>query len=249
VFRHLQCLIQGAAAAGSVVRGRRRLFHPVGVVVAGVLDIEDAEAPVSPSGILASPGPHSVVVRLSKALATTGERPDFLGVAVRTDPDGERGDLLFVSAGNAIGLRHMLLPATDWLSASYTTLAPMQTAGGSFVLGLQPIASRRVPASMAALVGAISERPISARLLAAPVLGDWRQVGSLVLRGPVQSDEQRPLTFQPVLRPPDGLRPGRLHAALREPAYEGSQRARGAIVGQPSGGRQSVGVRVGRVSP
>lgn len=209
----------------TVFRGLARLrgrpaFHPRGVLLGGELQIDDARSAV---GAALGPGPHRVLVRLSKGAGTPGALPDLLGVAVRVEPDGTRDavDLLFTSS-TAGGV--LLAPARGWRTATYSTLLPYDTAAGRVRLLVEPEPREPdPPADPRAVPDAVRARSLRFRLVEARPR-DRRAVATLVL------GEERTgrVAFDPVLHQHPRLRPVRLLAGLRARAYSGSRRGRHA---------------------
>lgn len=89
--------------AGVARLRHRRALHPRGTVADATLALD----PGSALGIALGPGPHRVVVRLSRGLGVRPPLPDVHGVAIRLERDGATVDLLFSGTG-----RHLstLLP-------------------------------------------------------------------------------------------------------------------------------------------
>ncbi|MFR9800945.1 hypothetical protein ACL02T_01420 [Pseudonocardia sp. RS010] len=200
---------------------RAPAFHPRGVLLGGELRIDGTG---SAAGTALGPGPHRVLVRLSKGAGTPGKLPDLLGVAVRVEPDGARDavDLLFTTS-TARGA--LLAPAWGWRRATYSTLLPYDTAAGRVRLLLEPEPCEPdPPADPRAVAGAVRARSLRYRLVEAPLRAGARAAGTLVLT----EERTGAVAFDPVLHQHPALRPGPLLAGLRARAYRGSRRGRGA---------------------
>ncbi|MCE0766201.1 hypothetical protein LWC35_25335 [Pseudonocardia kujensis] len=199
---------------------RAPAFHPRGVLLGGELRVDDGGSAV---GEALGPGPHRVLVRLSKGAGTPGLAPDLLGMAVRVEPHGTRDavDLLFTTstAGGA-----MLAPARGWRTSTYSTLLPYETDVGRLRLLVEPEPREPdPPADPRAVPDALQTRSLRFRLVEARSR-ERRPVATLVLT------EERPgaVAFDPVLHQHPRLRPVPLLAGLRARAYRGSRRGRRA---------------------
>jgi hypothetical protein len=172
-------------------------------------------------------GRYDAVVRLTKGLGLTDAHPDVLGLAMRLWPADDTvssgpWDVLFSTSGTGRLTRWVPRPARDWGSTDYTTLAPYERDGRRFW----------VRATASHQVGHVSAEDLAHRaprffsLATAGETGGWLTAGKLTLVAPGGDTGER---FDPVLNCPPGweLRPGWLHT-IRELAYEGSRRGRGA---------------------
>ncbi|MFC5948074.1 hypothetical protein ACFQH9_07280 [Pseudonocardia lutea] len=206
---------------------RAPAFHPRGVLLGGELLVDDGGSAVAQA---LGPGPHRVLVRLSKGAGTPRDLPDLLGVAVRVEPDGSREalDLLFTTSAAGGTL---LAPARGWRTATYSTLLPYDTAAGRMRLLVEPEPREPDPPADPRLVpDAVRARPLRYRLVEAPVgaagigTADRRAVATLVLG----EERTGPVAFDPVLHQLPGLHPVPLLADLRARAYRGSRSGRHA---------------------
>ncbi|MFG1815497.1 hypothetical protein ACGFIF_17145 [Kribbella sp. NPDC049174] len=68
------------------------------------------------------------MARLSKGAGTPGDQVDVLGLAIRVQSAADSGpwDLLLSSAGQGRLTRWLPVPAGDWSTAQYSTLAPSE---------------------------------------------------------------------------------------------------------------------------
>ena len=94
----LSTVIRGVAA----VRPARKPLHPRGTVLRARLH-RRGTAPASGVPWLDETGTDDVIVRVSQAIGLPQWLPDIQGLAVRFDPDGVPGDLLFATTGRWTG--------------------------------------------------------------------------------------------------------------------------------------------------
>src|SRR5581483_2850092 len=109
---------------GSAIR-RRRVFHPIGLIVSGRLE---RTAPPG-EGLPAESG--DIEARISKAVGLPGRLPDLIGLALRIPPRAFAAtpwDILMVSAGSGALTRFALHPVTSW-RAPMNTLMPLRYDG------------------------------------------------------------------------------------------------------------------------
>lgn len=211
------------------LRGGKRAFHPEGVVFAADLFLVGDEQHAEGS-ILGQKAKLSTMARLSQALGVPEPLPDALGIAIRIEglagPD-TRQDLLFVTSSRMPGARHAPLPAPrGFFGQFFTTLWPLRVGGKVRMLALQPPEDR--PDSPRDLEGITRAGPDARyRLLIASLEGPWQALGELVLRERVEGEVEE-IRFNPWNSADGELRPAGPLMGLRDPAYEGSQDARGA---------------------
>lgn len=190
-------LLARALGAATALRGARA-FHPRGqahaarVVVTGGLG--------TGARVLDEPAEHPAVVRLSRALGLPRPLPDAEGLALRLPGLGVGGAPLDLLVNTA--WRYVFVPR--FLSATWSTLLPYDTGSGRrLVLGARPTRE-------------------GFTLLAAGLLGPWREWGRVVLGAPFDGED---LAFAPTVGAPD-LVPVRFLRGLRAQAYDRSQAAR-----------------------
>jgi hypothetical protein len=136
-------------------------------------------------------------------------------------------DVLLASVGRR-GLAHLvLLPSGTWWGRPFSTVLPYLADGRRLVLGLQAVPGVGPPgADPAAVTAAVRNGPVEFVLSEMPLGGPRRPIGRLVLErirvtGPAVS-------FDPIRNALPRLHPTRPLCALREWAYTGSRRGRGA---------------------
>lgn len=154
---------------------------------------------------LDEPGTDGGVVRLSRSVGLPAGWPDVLGLALRFVDDDGPHDLLLASSAAPPLLRHLFVPGTDPLGATYSSAFTYSTPRGPVLLGAQP------------------SGPRSFRLQAASPTGRWQPFGELHL-GLEEGDP--PVDLDPVRNPLPGLRLTPALAALREPSYARARASR-----------------------
>lgn len=199
ILRLVPCSAAGLALAaglgGVAVLRHDRPLHAYGQAHQAVLAIDQ------PAGIgvdlLDQVAEHPVVARTSRAMSLSHRGPDVIGLALRT-LGGATAELLFASTGTGVVSRYLLQLRTGPDTATMTTLLPMTCTAGNITLSLTPTA------------------PGQWQLAWAPT-GDrrWRPIGLLRLGESVAD----PGHFDPIGRPPRGLRPPRWVRVMRAPAY------------------------------
>jgi hypothetical protein len=200
-------VLGAASGAAASARGTKPL-HPRGAVVEGRIERTGAaESWAVPW--LDNAGVDEGVVRLSRAMGLPDSWPDVLGLAVRFNDDTGPHDLLLATTGLAPVARQVLVPRTQPLAASYSSLFPYVTPRGR--------------ALIAAVPGDDSGR---FTLLVAGVMGGWQPFGTLRLSADPATSEDEPVDFDPVCNPLPGMRLAPALAALREPAYAAARRMR-----------------------
>jgi hypothetical protein len=214
-----------------------RAVHPRGALFAGRVELGGPGAEAPTVAALGGPAHHTALVRLSKNAGTPGSLPDMLGVAVRlTDlPDGPV-DLLFATVGRHRATGALLAPTTGWSARPYSTLLPYRADGVRVTLGLRPQEPARARGTHPqAARDAVRQEPLAFTLVEKRARVPWAPIGRLVLDLPMPdgaSDDgpggMEPVTFDPLVHVHPRLRPVRAFAAVREAAYVGSRRGRGA---------------------
>jgi hypothetical protein len=209
------------------LRGDRAL-HPDGVVFAGTFQALASEA-VRGSALFAGGGERRALVRISRGAGIPEPLPDVLGCAIRVLDaygPGAHQDFALASSRREPVARHVLLPARDFLGVFYSSVLPYRLGWQVGVVGgeLESPKASRLTSLDGLRTALVSDQPLSARLLAASVLGGWRTVATLRLDRVVADAEARRLRFNPWNTGP-GIRPIGLFNRLRDPAYRGSQAA------------------------
>jgi hypothetical protein len=209
--------LAGAALGGifgAVAKLRRgKPLHPRGVVFDAVL--RRTGSPVA-WGVdwLDAPGEDHGLVRLSRAVGLPAPIPDILGLAFTfTGPDGDRHDLLLATTGLAPGARFLLMPTLHPERSSYSSLFPYQTPRGPVLLAATPVSAAEQRG-----------QALSFRLLAAGLVGPWREFATMDLTERPDGAADEPLRLDPVLHVMPGLSWAQPLARLREPAYAAARR-------------------------
>jgi len=212
-------------AFGTLARLRSgRAVHTRGAVLDGMLTVD----PGSATGrALGHPLRRPAVVRASKSIGLPGGFPDLLGMAVRIPTADGVFDVLLGSVGRR-GLAHLVLRLSGtWWGQPFSTVLPYRVDGRRLMLGLQAEPGAGPPgADPAAVTAAVRNGPLEFVLSEMPLRGARRPIGRLVLErvrttGPAVS-------FDPIRNDLPRLHPARPLRALREWAYTGSRRGRGA---------------------
>ncbi|OLF16296.1 catalase family protein [Actinophytocola xanthii] len=216
--RGIDRVVARLAEVGARLR-RDRLLHPDGAVFEATFTV--LAGPPTGAPLLDRPGPRRALVRLSKATSTPRAWPDVLGLAVRVFDDEGQLDLALSTTGQAVVLRHLLVPRRNFATATFGSLLPYRVGDSTCVLaavGRGPHPG--LPARMATLPGAVAARPLTMEVLLAPVTGPWRQVALLELGEPSREDPR----FDVVGNTVRGIAPAGWLNRLRDPIYRGSRR-------------------------
>src|SRR5690242_11307882 len=107
---------------GSAISGRK-VFHAVGVLAEGVLELT---APGSEGLPMRS---CDVIGRVSKGVGLPGSTPDVAGLAFRNPPPQDLrscGPWDVLLASTAAGTRFGLAPVTSWSGATFSSLMPLR---------------------------------------------------------------------------------------------------------------------------
>lgn len=191
--------------AAAVVR-RTKPLHPRGAVVRARIERTGAAAAWGVPW-LDQPGVDEGLVRMSRAIGLPESWPDVLGLAARFDDATGRHDMLLATTGMAPAARHLLVPRTRPMSASYSSLFPYVTPRGNALIAAEP-----------------TSQAGTFRLLVASLFDHWHPFGTLQLCGDPASSEDRLVHFDPVGNSLPGLPLAPALAALREPAYAAARR-------------------------
>lgn len=212
----------------SRLRGKR-IFHPDGIGLNGVLKIPRTEASPFSFGVFGGPGTHPAVVRLSRGAGLPAPLPDVLGLALRVSDaygPGLHQDLLLVSSDPSRLLRFAILPGPHgFFSSFFSSVAPFGTPEGSFVLAARCTDRGPSPATAQDAAGVAQGR--SFEILAARIGGRWLRVGELKLGRRLADSDVEQLRFNPWNTSAE-VRPRGPFMRLRDPAYRGSQAGRAA---------------------
>ncbi len=200
--RLLSTVIRGVAA----VRPARKPLHPRGTVLRARLHRRGSE-PATEVPWIDEVGVNEVVVRISQAIGLPGWLPDIQGLALRFDPDGDPGDLLFATTGSGRLTRFVLTPSLR-LTRPMTTLLPYRTPIGPILIGARRTDDQTFDLSWATLTGS------------------WRSFAGLVLL-PDEQEADPEISFDPMLNRLPGLEPYDWVRRLREPGYLAARRTRG----------------------
>jgi hypothetical protein len=224
----LERAVTAAFAALARLRSARAV-HPHGVLLAGRLRLEPGSATAAAIG---GPPQRPVLVRASKSAGTPGGWPDVLGLALRVPLDDGPLDLLLATVGSGRLTSWVLAPARGWGRTAYSTLLPYTVDGRSALLGLEPEDPGRAAGSRAeALAAAVDTGPVAFTFVEW-TRGGRRAAGRLVLEGRVP--DPPPVSFDPVLHHHPRLRLAPVLVRVREWAYTGSRRGRGAPPAAPA---------------
>lgn len=209
-------------AAATRLRGRR-FFHPYGRAFAGTLRL-----PKDRAGL--KEGSHQAIARLSRGAGIPRGLPDVLGLAIKLpDYNGPRKDqdFLLVSAANAPVARHLLLPAAEFGSRTFSTVLPYEVDGEVLLYGTLPSPpdERAIGLGLQKLDEALEERPLRFRFAVATLIGPWRRIGELRLERRLSQELSENLRFNP-WNTSERIRPVGPLNRLRADAYPASQEAR-----------------------
>ena len=209
-----------AAFFGTVGRLRTgKPLHPQGVTLAATLTRHGATPPFGVPW-LDEPGTDAVDLRVSRAVGLPAWSPDVPGLALRVPTSSGFGDLLLATTGRGRLGRFLLVPRRRWAGAFHGSLLPYVAAGRLVELGAEPVDARALPVGPAALSDELRRRPLELRLLAAPLVGNWRWFATVTVSGDVRPEP----TFDPVLNPLPGLAVPGWARRLREPSYAAARR-------------------------
>jgi hypothetical protein len=212
-------------------RGVARWRHGRAVHTQGVE--LDAELTLDPDSLLGraleASRSRPALVRVSRSVGLPGRWPDLLGIAVRV-PSG-RGeevlDVLFASVAGRGWAHPLLVPVRSWWGRPWSTVLPYSGGGHLVWLGLEtPAGPDREGGGVAVVAAAVGCGPVAVAVTEMVAGAARRRVGTL--RWDAVRQHGAPVSFDPVLNTVAGLRPVRALSGLREWAYTGSRRGRGA---------------------
>ncbi|MFI5720732.1 phosphodiesterase [Nocardia sp. NPDC051750] len=201
-----------------------RFFHPRGVRLTGRFRAEPEFAP------LFGTGDRAVIARLSKGTGTPGGVPDILGLAFRVlDRDEHPWDFALATTGRGTAGRFVVTPARGWSHARYGSLLPYRfpDSGVRWVFA-DPAGSHPGGASLAELDEHLRDHQVDFDIRVAGLRTSGQLAGELVLRS-ADPAEHRTDFFDPMLNHPGDVEPvPQVVQRIREAAYTGSRRGRGA---------------------
>ncbi len=204
-------------------------MHPTGVLCSGTLHVAGRDAAWGVPW-LDRHASYPAIVRWSHALGTPRRLPDALGLAVRVEDAGGPDrplDLLFTSSGTGRLGRHVPLLRPDALTGAYSTLLTYRTGSAS---GCSPPSRCSIrPTRHGRRCGRNSPAVPSGSGCAPPRAAS---PGSRSRPSPwkrsIPLPRETTVSYDPVAHSLPGLCPaGRLNR-LRDAAYAGSRRGRGA---------------------
>jgi hypothetical protein len=209
---------------GSAIR-QRRIFHPNGVLVDGVIER------LAPDGIGLPVPSTNVIARVSKAAGTPGILPDAIGLALRIPAQEDwptDWDVLLASAGSSpIGRSVGLRPVAWWTGPSLTSLAPLRYRDANWWMRAR--ISTRIDGpglSLNSVRDRLERNPIVVEIDQARGTSPFQPLARATLTAPRRAED---LSFDPVLNQGPGvdLYPQWL-ADLRAVAYDQSRKGRAA---------------------
>jgi hypothetical protein len=229
----------GVAATGlgktfSLLRGRRRAFHPEGCSFRARLEVGEPE-PLA-EGLLPV-GSHEAVVRLSRAAGLPRDWPDFPSLAVKVHHAGGGDlDLLLISCGPGAAGKYVMLPGQRFFERPYSSFLRYENGPHQVLVGVLP--PRGPGPTFEELRRGLSLEGTTFDVVVAPPAGGWRHAGWLMLGDPYPEGET--LAFDP-WNVPGPARPAGFFNWLRTRAYPASQHTRGALKTVESGQRRQTG--------
>ncbi|WP_280406866.1 phosphodiesterase [Nocardia carnea] len=216
-------VVRTAFDTGARVR-HARFFHPRGVRLTGRFRAEPEFAP------LFGTGDRAVIARLSKGTGTPGGLPDILGLAFRVlDRDEHPWDFALATTGRGMAGRFVVTPARGWSHARYGSLLPYRFPDtGLRWIFADPAGSHPASASLTDLDEHLRDRQVDFDIGVAGMRGGVQLAGELALRA-ADPEEHRTDFFDPMLNHPADVEPvPQVVQRIREAAYTGSRRGRGA---------------------
>lgn len=221
-----------AAVFGSLSRLRgARVFHPLGVAFEARWEpARDAtRADHAPLGSRERPA----IVRLSRAVGLPPSVPDILGVAVKVldvHGPGRDQDLLLASVGRGPVASRLLVPRWRFAGTPFSTILPYDLGGQRTAV----VARVRAAGSSAYRDLASAAAPQADVRVSAATGGDlgWVRLGDRLPQTVADDLRFDPWHTGETLRPVGGLN------RLRRPAYQASQRGRGAPTDGTRGGHR-----------
>ena len=218
----LAAVVFGLASAAR----RARIFHPDGVAFAATLDVDGSSLGAP---LLDVRGRHDAVVRLSRGVGVPEPLPDILGLAVRVNDahgPGADQDLLLVTSGSALVLRHTFAPVRSFDAGRWSSVLPYRVGGRTVLFGARPVRTAGGPTTR---LRQLREELASARLRfaldVAEVTGPWQRFATLEIGAELPPRRSEGLRFNPA-NTGGGIQPVGVLQTLRRLAYRGSQAGR-----------------------
>ncbi|MFI9529992.1 catalase family protein [Micromonospora rosaria] len=225
----LSSLVDRMAAV--LARWRRaRLLHPRGRSCTAEVVVWGTPGRPTGVGLVDRPGRYPALVRFSRGTPTPDGWPDVLGLAVRLyDADPAHPVDLLVSSSAAGPLRRHLPVPRRRFTGVYSTIMAYRAGRRRLWLAVLPDpASPDLGRSLADVDAALRTGTPRLRLAVASAVGPWRVFGEVRLGDPLDAGVDAATAFDPIGNLPAGLRATGPFARLRDRAYRGSRRARGA---------------------
>jgi hypothetical protein len=224
-----QAAVAALFGALSGLRGKR-IFHPDGVAFEASVRVAKRTPELAGTRLLAEPGDHRALVRLSRGAGLPGGLPDALGLATRlldVHGPGRHQDFLLITSGGAPLTRHLILPApAGFFGHGYSSLLLYRLGERIALIGASSRSPRgRGVRSLRALAEAVEREPTSFELTWATLTGPWRCWGRLEVGARLADAAADKLSFNP-WHTGGGIRPVGPFMGLRLGAYAGSQAAR-----------------------
>ena len=194
----------------------------------------DAAAAAEPgAALLGRPGPHRAVVRFSRAAGLPEPLPDLLGLTLRlvdVHGEGRHQDFLLITSADGRIAHYLLLPARrGFFGQSFSSILPYRIGERVALVGAAP-GSPAGPApggDLEQLEATAPRGDLRFELTLADLLGRWERIGSLEVGERLPDEVTEGLRFNP-WNTGGGVRPTGPLMGIREAAYAGSQRGRGA---------------------
>ena len=216
-------IVTAPVRLGAAIRNRR-LFHPVGVVAAGIFER------VAPPNEGLPMGSCDVIGRVSKGIGLRGALPDVAGLAWRMPNlrSCRPWDVLLASTVDSSIGRLILRPAFSWSGTTFSSVMPLRYQGGVWWVRARLATVIDTPGlSLAAIADQISSSGIDFDIEQAAGTGGFLPLARLTLRhvDPTCDD----IAFDPALHsdPDVKLAPGWL-GDIRRTAYRRSREGRDA---------------------
>jgi hypothetical protein len=210
---------------GAAARNHRRLFHPSGVLAAGILE---RVAPADQGLPMQS---CDVIARVSKGIGSPGATADIAGLAWRIPPPQDLRSCVpwdVLLASTVAGSRVVLAPTRSWSRTTFSSLMPLRYDGGVWWIRARLTTQIGEPGlSLDTIRNQIDSGGIAFDVDQAPGTGRFTPLARLSLRHLDPSNDD--IAFDPVLHSDEDVRlvPGWL-ADLRRAAYRRSREGRDA---------------------
>ncbi len=214
-------------AAVAAARGGKAV-HPDGVVHEATLAVPGSDAAPKAARLLADPGEHYAIVRVSRSVGLPRPLPDLLGLSIRVPnvygPDSHQ-DLLLVSSADLPLVHHLFLPSNDVQARPFSSSLPYRAGSETFLVGALPDPTSPRPIghdefdrlTKAAALG------LRLHLAVSPLMGRFRPVAELRVHGRLPSSVDA-LRFHPA-NSGGGMQPVGALNSMRDMSYPLSQAA------------------------